>query len=139
MQAIENEETSEHPPVRERAQRRAVQSVPLSERTAGARVNEIVRQHIAGGSQRVVITHANRDLPRELVEHAFDALRYSGLVCAPDSEGDIALLGMTETHDALLAAIPWGTNAALDELLRAARELHVSVMLLPPPERGTTD
>jgi glycosyltransferase A (GT-A) superfamily protein (DUF2064 family) len=139
MQAIENEETSEHPPVRERAQRRAVQSVPLSERTAGARVNEIVRQHIADGSQRVVITHANRDLPRELVEHAFDALRYSGLVCAPDSEGDIALLGMTETHDALLAAIPWGTNAALDELLRAARELHVSVMLLPPPERGTTD
>jgi glycosyltransferase A (GT-A) superfamily protein (DUF2064 family) len=70
------------------------------------------------------------------VEHAFEALRYSGLVCAPDGDGDISLLGMTQLHGDLLAAIPWGTNAALDELLRAARERHISVLLLPPPERA---
>jgi glycosyltransferase A (GT-A) superfamily protein (DUF2064 family) len=139
MHATENEETNEHPPSRERAQRRAVESVPLSEQSAGARVNEVVRQHIADGSQRVVITHADRELPREFVEHAFDALRYSGLVCAPDGAGDIALLGMTQAHDALIAEIPWGSGNALDELLRAARERHVSVMLLPPLERSATE
>jgi glycosyltransferase A (GT-A) superfamily protein (DUF2064 family) len=139
MYATENDETNERPPVRERAQRRAVQSIPLSERAAGARVNEIVRQHIADGSERVVITHADHDLPREFVEHAFDALRYSRLVCAPGGDGDIALIGMTEAHDTLLEAIPWGTNAALDELLRAAREHHVSVLLLPPLERGEAE
>lgn len=139
MHASENEESNEHPPVRARAQRRAVESVPLSERSAGARVTEVVRQHIAGGSQRVVITHADRELPREFVEHAFDALGYSVLVCAPDGDGDIALLGMTQTHDALFAAIPWGTSAALDELLRAAREQQLSVMLLPPPERASQE
>ena len=139
MHAIENVETNGQPPGRERAQRRAIESVLLSEQSAGARVNEVVRQHIADGSQRVVITHADLELPRDFVEHAFDALRYSGLVCAPDGDGDIALLGMTQAHDALLAAIPWGTNAALDELLRAAREQHVSVMLLPPPERSAAE
>jgi glycosyltransferase A (GT-A) superfamily protein (DUF2064 family) len=139
MHATKNEETDEQPPVRGRAQRRAIESVSLSEQSAGTRVNEVVRQHIADGSHRVVITHSDRDLPRDLVEHAFDALRYSGLVCAPDGDGDIALLGMTQTHDELLAAIPWGTSAALDELLRAAREQHVSVMLLPPPERRSAE
>jgi glycosyltransferase A (GT-A) superfamily protein (DUF2064 family) len=137
MQATEQEETSERPPVRQRASRRAIESVSLSEQTAGERVTEVVRSRLADGSQRVVITHADRHLPRDLVEHAFEALRYSGLVCAPDVDGDIALLGMTQTHDALLASIPWGTSAALDELLRGAREQHVSVMLLPPPERAS--
>jgi glycosyltransferase A (GT-A) superfamily protein (DUF2064 family) len=136
MQTTQNEERGEHPPTRERAPRRAIDSVVLSGHAAGARVADVVRDHIAGGSQRVVITNTRREPPRDLVEHAFEALRYSGLVCAPDSDGDIVLLGMTQPHDELLAEIPWGTSAALDELLRTARERHVSVLLLPPRARA---
>ena len=136
MQATQNDETSASTPTsaptRERASRRAIQSVVLSGHAAGARVADVVRDRIADGSHRVVITNAKRELSRDLVEHAFEALRYSGLVCAPDGDGDIALLGMTQPHDALFATIPWGTSAALDELLRLAREQHVSVLLLPP-------
>jgi glycosyltransferase A (GT-A) superfamily protein (DUF2064 family) len=136
MQATQNDETSESTPTpaptRERASRRAIESVVLSGHAAGARVADVVRDRIADGSHRVVITNAKRELSRDLVEHAFEALRYSGLVCAPDGDGDIALLGMTQPHDALFATIPWGTSAALDELLRLAREQHVSVLLLPP-------
>jgi glycosyltransferase A (GT-A) superfamily protein (DUF2064 family) len=132
MQVIENEDTSEGTYTRERAPRRAIESISLSDSAAGTRVMEIVRSRLDDGSQRVVITHEARELSRELVEHAFEALRYSGIVCAPDGDGDIALIGMTESHDALLAAIPWGTSDALNELLSAARTRHVPVMLLPP-------
>jgi glycosyltransferase A (GT-A) superfamily protein (DUF2064 family) len=135
MQATQNEERSESSPARERTSRRAIESVVLSDREAGARVAEVVRDRIADGSHRIVITNTKRELPRDFVEHAFEALRYSGIVCAPDDDGDIALLGMTQPHEDLFATIPWGTTAALDELLRAAREQHVSVLLLPSPER----
>lgn len=131
MQVMGNEDT-ERTYVRERAHRRAVESISLSDEAAGERVSEIVRNRLEDGSQRVVITHAARELPVDILEHAFEALRYSAIVCAPDGDGDIALIGMTESHDALLASVPWGTSDALDELLSAARSRRVPVMLLPP-------
>lgn len=132
MQATESEDTSDKPRLRERAQRRAIENVELSHSAAGARVTEVVRHRLADGSERVVITNADREVPRELVDHAFEALRYSGLVCAPDGDGAIALLGMTQPLDELLAAIPWDSGDVLDQLLSAARARDVSVMLLPP-------
>ena len=136
MQATQNEERSESPPTRERASRCAIESVMLSGHATGTRVADVVRGHNADGTHRIVITNTKRELPRDFVEHAFDALRYSALVCAPDGDGDIALIGLTKPHDALLATIPWGTDAALNELLRAAREQHVPVLLLPPPDNA---
>jgi glycosyltransferase A (GT-A) superfamily protein (DUF2064 family) len=131
MHATKNER-SEQSMLRERMQRRAIENVALSERSAGARVTAVVRDRIADGSERVVITNAGLEIPRELVDHAFEALRYSGLVCAPDADGAIALLGMTQPLDELLAGVPWDASDALEQLLSAARERHVSVMLLPP-------
>lgn len=139
MHATENEDTSERPRARERAQRRAIENIALSDRSAGARVTAVVRNRIADGSQRVVITNAEREVSRELVDHAFEALRYSGLVCAPDAEGAIALLGMTQPHDELLAGVPWDTGDALAQLLGAARERLVSVLLLPPARHALQD
>ena len=136
MQVIENEETNNRAHVRERAQRRAIESISLSEDGAGERVTEIVRHRLEDGSQRVIITHAARQLPVDMLEHAFEALRYSALVCAPDGDGEITLLGMTEPHEALLASIPWGAENALDELLSAARARNVLVTLLPPAGNG---
>lgn len=136
MQVIENEETNSRTYVRERAQRRAIESISLSENGAGERVTEIVRSRLEDGSQRVIITHAEHELPVEVVEHAFEALRYSALVCAPDSEGEITLIGMSEPHESLLASIPWGAENALDELLSAARARNVPVTLLPPAGSG---
>lgn len=117
------------------AHRRALETIELSDRAAGVRVTEVVRHRLADGSERVVITSSDRDVPRDLIDHAFEALRYSGLVCAPDDDGAIALLGMTEPLDALLSAISWGASDALDQLLSTARAQHVSVLLLPPPSR----
>jgi glycosyltransferase A (GT-A) superfamily protein (DUF2064 family) len=136
MQVIGNEETNKRTNVRERAQRRAIESTSLSENGAGERVTEIVRNRLEDGSQRVIITHAASELPADVVEHAFDALRYSTLVCAPGDDGDITLIGMTEPHDGLLASIPWGAENALDALLSAARSRNVPVMLLPPAASG---
>ncbi|HEY8796166.1 MAG TPA: DUF2064 domain-containing protein [Gemmatimonadaceae bacterium] len=132
MQATSNEDTSGKISERERAQRRAIEHLELSDRSAGARVTEVVRDRLADGSQRIVITNSDREVPRELVDHAFEALRYSGLVCAADANGEIALLGMSQPLDELFAMIPFGSVGALEGLLTAAREHHVSVMLLPP-------
>jgi len=136
MQVIENEDVNKRTIVRERAQRRAIESVSLTEDGAGERVTEIVRNRLENGSQRVIVTHAARELPTDMVEHAFEALRYSTLVCAPNGDGEITLIGMTEPHESLLAAIPWGTEKVLDALLSAARSRNVPVMLLPPAGSG---
>jgi glycosyltransferase A (GT-A) superfamily protein (DUF2064 family) len=136
MQVIENEDVNKRASVRERAQRRVVESVSLTEDGAGERVTEIVRNRLENGSQRVIVTHAARELPPDMVEHAFEALRYSTLVCAPNGDGEITLIGMTEPHESLLAAIPWGAENVLDALLSAARSRNVPVMLLPPAGSG---
>jgi glycosyltransferase A (GT-A) superfamily protein (DUF2064 family) len=136
MQVIENEDVNKRASVRERAQRRVIESVSLTEDGAGERVTEIVRNGLEKGSQRVIVTHAARELPPDMVEHAFEALRYSTLVCAPNGDGEITLIGMTEPHESLLAAIPWGAENVLDALLSAARSRNVPVMLLPPAGSG---
>jgi glycosyltransferase A (GT-A) superfamily protein (DUF2064 family) len=132
MQLMANQDTSNDTSTRERAQRRALESMSLTDESAGARVSEIVRSRLDAGAHRVIVTHSAHEIPIEIIEHAFEALRYSGIVCAPGEAGDIALIGMTQAHDALLAAIPWGSRDALDRLLGAAREGHVPVVLLPP-------
>jgi len=132
MQATTNDDTSGTIRERERAQRRAIEQLELSNCSAGARVSEVVRDRLANGSERIVVTNANRNVPRELIDHAFEALRYSGLACAPDADGGIALLGMSQPFDELLARVPFGSSGALEGLLTAAREQYVSVMLLPP-------
>jgi glycosyltransferase A (GT-A) superfamily protein (DUF2064 family) len=136
MQVIGNEDANNRTHVRERAQRRAIESISLSDDGAGERVTEIVRNRLEDGSERVIVTHAARELPTDMVEQAFEALRYSTLVCAPNGDGQITLIGMTEPHDSLLAAIPWGTENVLDALLSAARARNVPVMLLPPAGSG---
>ncbi len=136
MQATEKLGTSGQTTSRERMQRRAIETVAFSDHSAGVRVMAVVRDRIADGTQRVIITNADRDVPRDLVDHAFEALRYSALVCAPADDGAIALLGMTQPLDALFAGVPWETSDALEQLLRAAREQHVSVLLLPPAGRA---
>ena len=136
MHVIENEDVNKRTHVRERAQRRVIESVSLTEDGAGERVTEIVRNRLESGSQRVIVTQAARELPPDMVEHAFEALRYSTLVCAPNGDGEITLIGMTEPHESLLAASPWGAENVLDALLSAARSRNVPVMLLPPAGSG---
>lgn len=133
-------DSMEHPAdVCERAPRRIIEKVELSDRKAGEQVIEAVRSRLADGSHRIVVTSADSALPADTLEHAFDALRFSRLVCAPGIDGEIALLGMSQQHDALLASIPWGTDDALEALLRAARESQLAMVILPPVADGRSD
>lgn len=118
--------------LRERSMRRVIENVELSDHRAGERVIEAVRNRLADGSQCVIIVSADSVLPATMLDHAFDALRFSRLVCAPGNGGEIALLGMSQSHDAIVSQIPWGTDGALEVLLCAARESHLPLVLLPP-------
>ncbi len=131
MLAILNDDSCEPPPLREPPARRYTASVPLADADAGARIRELFRRGFAGGVQRIVLTSADHHVSRDVVEHAFDALRYSGLVCVTTREGAFALIGMTGVDDVLLEGVPWGTEHALTGLLRAARERHLPMVILP--------
>jgi glycosyltransferase A (GT-A) superfamily protein (DUF2064 family) len=139
MHTIDDEHTSQRSDARERSQRRVIESVELSDHLAGERVIAAVRSRLADGSHRVVVTSADSVLSADTLEHAFDVLRFSRLVCAPDTSGDIALIGMSQSHDALFASIPWGTEETLDALLRAARDNHLPMVILPPVADGRAD
>ena len=132
MRATNDEPSGNDHDLRDRTMRRVIENVELSDHRAGERVNEAVRNRLADGSHRVIVTSAQGALPPNMLEHAFDALRFSRLVCAPGSDGAIALIGMSQSHDALVSSIPWGTDDAFDGLLRAARESHLPLLLLPP-------
>ena len=135
-----NEESRDHRGDEcERALRRVIENVELSDRMAGARVIEAVRNRLTNGSHRVIVTSTDSSLSAGTLQHAFDALRFSRLVCVPGSDGDIALLGMSQPHDALVASIPWGTEGALEALLIAARENHLPMVILPPVVYGRGD
>ena len=139
MHAVNYDHTSQQPDTRERSQRRVIENVELSDHLAGERVIEAVRNRLADGSNRVVVTSADSALSADTLEHAFEVLRFSRLVCAPDTSGDIALIGMSQSHDALMASVPWGTEDALDALLRAARDNHLPMVILPPVADGRAD
>jgi glycosyltransferase A (GT-A) superfamily protein (DUF2064 family) len=139
MQAANDESREHRADERVCALRRVIESVELSDRMAGARVIEAVRNRLANGSNRVIVTSVDSALSADTLQHAFDALRFSRLVCAPGIDGEIALLGMSQSHDALVASIPWGTEGALEALLRAARESHLPMVILPPVANGQGD
>lgn len=139
MHAIDDDYTSHRTDTRERSQRRVIEHLELSDHLAGERVIEAVRNWLADGSHRVVVTSADAVFSADTLEHAFEVLRFSRLVCAPDASGDIALIGMSQPHDALVASVPWGTGDALDALLRAARDNHLPMVILPPVADGRGD
>lgn len=139
MQAANDESREHQADERVCALRRVIESVELSDRMAGARVIEAVRNRLANGSNRVIVTSIDSALSADTLQHAFDALRFSRLVCAPGIDGEIALLGMSQSHDALVASIPWGTEGALEALLSAARESHLPMVILPPVANGQGD
>jgi glycosyltransferase A (GT-A) superfamily protein (DUF2064 family) len=139
MQAANDESREHRGDERECSPLRVIENVVLSDRMAGARVIEAVRNRLANGSHRVIVTGADSALSADTLQHAFDALRFSRLVCAPGIDGEIALLGMSQSHDALVASIPWGTGGALEALLSAARESHLPMVILPPVADGQDD
>jgi rSAM/selenodomain-associated transferase 1 len=99
----------------------------------GARMHSAFREALAAGARRCVVIGS--DMPQlrvEVVEEAFERLATTDLVLGPAEDGGYYLIALREAHD-VFHGVAWSSAAVLDETLRRADALGLSVGLL---ERG---
>lgn len=98
----------------------------------GARMRHAFEQAFAAGAERVVIIGSDcPELTGELLQQAFEALQAHDAVLGPATDGGYYLLGLRRPAPGLFENIAWSTDAVLAQTLDAARDLGLSVFLLP--------
>lgn len=90
--------------------------VPQQGADLGARMAASLSDFIQQGYQRAVLIGSDApDLPLELVEQAFVALRQTEVVLAPATDGGYVLIGESTHRPELFSAIHWSTGTVLTE------------------------
>jgi rSAM/selenodomain-associated transferase 2/rSAM/selenodomain-associated transferase 1 len=85
------------------------------------------------GFQRTVII--GTDAPRldlSVLRQAFDSLDRCEVVLGPAWDGGYYLIGLRQPIPELFDSIPWGTSTVLDDTLKRAHAMNLSVALLSP-------
>lgn len=100
----------------------------------GERMKRAIDDTLARSATRVLIIGSDKpDLEVSLLSHAFDELAKHDLVFGPAHDGGFYLIG---THRALPAPlfdnVTWSSHSTLQSVLDNARDLGLSVALLPP-------
>ncbi len=99
----------------------------------GAKMKRAFRDAFQAGAQRVVIIGTDcPDLNSELMEVAFNALRRNDTVIGPANDGGYYLIGSRRYFPQLFDRIHWGSEKALEQTLRRAREAGIQTKLLIP-------
>jgi len=90
------------------------------------------RTHLAEGFGKVVLIGSdNPTLPAEIVARAADALTRCDLAIGPTADGGYYLIGMSRPHLGVFERITWSTSVVFGETLERAREIGLSVEVLP--------
>ena len=98
----------------------------------GSRLERAVGDAFAAGRTKVVVVGCDcPELTPRLLQDAFAALHPSDVVIGPALDGGYYLIGLSRLSPGIFGGIPWGTERVLDETLRAARRLSLTVQLLP--------
>jgi len=98
----------------------------------GQRMEAAFAQAFGEGNHRVAII--GTDCPGLGAHHlsqAFDLLQIHDVVLGPASDGGYYLLGLRALHSALFHRKPWSTDQVLAATLADARQMGLSVALLP--------
>ncbi len=88
-----------------------------------------VFEHFTENRQRRVIAFNSDspDLPRSVLEDAFETLAAHDVIVGPTHDGGYYLVGAKASHPTLFAGDGMGTSSALERLLSRARALELSV------------
>lgn len=100
--------------------------------TLGARLRSVFRRHFREGARRVIVIGS--DCPAvdaSVVTQALDALDEHDLVLGPTHDGGYYLIGLRAPIPQLFREIAWSTEIVLEQTLTRARQLGLSVVLLP--------
>ena len=109
------------------------QLAPQSAGDLGLRMSYFFTNEFAGGAGRVVIIGTDSPtLPVEFINRAFVELDRSDLVLGPATDGGYYLIGCRTHFPELFRNISWSSSSVLLDTAGHARDLGLSLSLLPP-------
>jgi len=98
----------------------------------GQRLSLAVEQHFARRPGPLFLIGGDcPGLDRSLLEVAAERLEAAQAVIGPAEDGGYYLLGLNSSHLALFSGISWGTDAVLEQTMKQAQLLGLSVLELP--------
>jgi hypothetical protein len=110
---------------------KSVRVVPQTGSGLAAALDSVFAQFAATGQRGVIAFNSDSPhLPASALQSAFDILETCDLVVGPTHDGGYYLVGARAFHAGLFANDGMGTASALDNLLRRASELRLSVRMI---------
>jgi rSAM/selenodomain-associated transferase 1 len=106
--------------------------VPQHGATLGERLADAIDRAVADGARRVVVIGTDSPwIDPKRIEEAFVNLEHTDLVLGPAADGGYYLVGLAQPSPGVFSGISWSTHQVLDQTLANARDLGLSVSLLP--------
>jgi uncharacterized protein len=102
------------------------QFIPQQGDDVGERMDNAIRELLARGAEKAVITGA--DIPKlnaKILSGAFAALDDADIVIGPAEDGGYYLIGMKEPHGEIFRGIPWSTPRVHTETVLLIEQLHL--------------
>lgn len=98
----------------------------------GERLDHLLTESLAAGSDRAVVMDSDSPtLPPQYLAQAFDLLEDVDVVLGPTHDGGYYLIGMKRPQPQLLREVQMSTPHVLDDTLRRAEALGLTVGQLP--------
>lgn len=98
----------------------------------GARLSAAFQRHFDDGARRVIVIGSDcPTVDASVVTQALAALDAHDLVLGPAHDGGYYLIGLRAPAPYLFRGIAWSTDAVLGQTLARARQVALSVALLP--------
>jgi rSAM/selenodomain-associated transferase 1 len=119
-----------HPTVSEWCRRFRVSFARQEGGDLGARMHHALSRTIDQGALPVLIGCDCPDIDAAYVSAAFAGLENASLVVGPAEDGGYGLIGLRSAVPELFNGLPWGGGDVLEETLRRAAGLGLSVRLL---------
>ena len=97
----------------------------------GCRLQRAFAEASSGGANRIIVIGADcPEITPALIAEAHECLATHDLVLGPARDGGYYLIGLRKPAPQLFQDIPWGSERVLDETVRRASELSMTVSLL---------
>lgn len=98
----------------------------------GERMLHAFRSGFDEGYSSIVITGSDcPDVTPALLKRAFHELKTSDVVAGPSSDGGYYLLGLNQVQEDLFRDISWSTEQVLDQTIKKAKGLSLTLSFLP--------
>jgi rSAM/selenodomain-associated transferase 1 len=107
--------------------------VPQVYADLGERMATALRQSLAAGADRVILTGADiPSLPSTHLAQALDLLGDCDVVLGPSTDGGYYLIGVTADHPAIFQNIAWSQSSVFAQTVERVRNAGLSLGLVPP-------